>query len=123
MALYKCVYYYYYYFMAFFPGPPGEPVPEEIFWTFMVQGKITGDTPTICPQTDGWCVCHSIRSNQWHTSVIPPFLCRMPFLPQPSHFILAYDRHQICWLTLPSGVVVTLVYCGQTVVLCRLDKI
>jgi len=22
----------------------------------------------------------------------------MPFLPQPSHFILAWDRHQICWL-------------------------
>jgi len=26
----------------------GEPVPEEIFWTFMIQGKITEtDTPTI----------------------------------------------------------------------------
>jgi len=25
----------------------------------------------------------------------------MPFLPQPSHFILAWDRHQICWLTYP----------------------
>jgi len=30
-----------------------------------------------------------------------PFLCRMPFLPQPSHFILACDRHQICWLAYP----------------------
>jgi len=27
---------------------PGEPVQEEIFWTFVVQGKITEeDTPTI----------------------------------------------------------------------------
>jgi len=23
----------------------------------------------------------------------PPFLCRMPFLAQPSQFILAWDRH------------------------------
>jgi len=28
----------------------------------------------------------------------PPFLCQMPFLAQPSQFILAWDRHQICWL-------------------------
>jgi len=31
-------------------------------------------------------------------SIIPPVLCRMPFLPQPSQFILAWDRHQICWI-------------------------
>ena len=35
------------------------------------------------------------------TSAIPPFLCRMPFLTQPSQFILAWDRHQICWLAYP----------------------
>jgi len=39
---------------------------------------------------------HSIRNNQRPTSIIPPFLCRMPFLAQPSHFILAWDGHQIC---------------------------
>jgi len=27
-----------------------------------------------------------------------PFLCGMPFLPQPSQFILVWDRQQICWL-------------------------
>ena len=25
---------------------------------------------------------------------IPPFLCQMPFLPQPSQFILAWDKHR-----------------------------
>ena len=28
----------------------------------------------------------------------PPVLCRMPFLPQPSQFVLVWDRHQICWI-------------------------
>jgi len=44
---------------------------------------------------------HSIWTNQRPTCIIPPFLCRMPLLPQPSHFILAWDRHQICWHTYP----------------------
>jgi len=29
----------------------------------------------------------------------PPFLCRMPFLAQPSQFSPAWDRHRIYWLT------------------------
>ena len=41
---------------------------------------------------------HSIRTNQQPTSIIALFLCQMPFLTQPSHIILAWDRHQICWL-------------------------
>jgi len=45
---------------------------------------------------------YSISTNQWPTSIIPPFLCRIPFLPQPSHFILAWDRHQLACT--PSGV-------------------
>jgi len=28
----------------------------------------------------------------------PPFLRRMPFQPQHSQFILACDRHQVCWV-------------------------
>jgi len=32
---------------------------------------------------------HSIQTNQRPTSVISPLLRWMPFLPQPSHFILA----------------------------------
>jgi len=44
---------------------------------------------------------HSIRTNRQPTSNIPPFLCRMPFLLQPSYFTLAWDRHQICWLACP----------------------
>ena len=34
--------------------------------------------------------------SQRPTSIIPPFLCRMLLLPEPSHFISAWDRHQIC---------------------------
>ena len=30
-----------------------------------------------------------------------PFLCQMSILLQPSHFILVWDRHQICWLAQP----------------------
>ena len=31
----------------------------------------------------------------------PPFLCQMPLLAQPSEFIMAWDRHRICWLAYP----------------------
>jgi len=73
----------------FFRNYPGEQ-------DFMVQGKITeADTPTI-------------RLSATPTGPIsdpppsyPPFLCRMPFLPQPSYFALAWNRHQICWLAYP----------------------
>ena len=44
---------------------------------------------------------HSMQTNQRPTSLIPPFLFRMPFLLQPSQFILAWDRHQVCWLAYP----------------------
>ena len=40
---------------------------------------------------------HSIRTNRRPTSFVPQFLRQMPFLPQPSQFILVWDRHQICW--------------------------
>jgi len=66
----------------FFWDYPGELVPEKnLLLDFLVQGKITeADTPTI-------------RTNQRPTSINPPFLCRMPLLPEPSHFISAWDRH------------------------------
>jgi len=59
----------------------------------MLQGKITRGR-----HADHMAGHHSIRTNQQPTSIIPPFLRQMPFLPQPSHFILAWDRHEICWL-------------------------
>ena len=35
-------------FTALFPGQPGEPVPEENFWTLWSKGRLTeADTPTI----------------------------------------------------------------------------
>jgi len=51
--------------------------------------------------TDNQAGRHSIRTNQRPTSIIPHFLHRMPFLSQPSHFILAWDKHQRCWLACP----------------------
>jgi len=44
---------------------------------------------------------HSLRTNQRATSIIPPFLRRMPFLPQPSQFILAWTGTGICWIAYP----------------------
>jgi len=53
--------------------------------------------PTGC-----WLVWMEWRPAGPPTSIIPPpFLRQIPFLPQPSHFILAWDRHQICWIAYP----------------------
>jgi len=52
----------------FFQDHPGEPVSEEIFWTIVVQGKITE------AQTDHPDGHHSIWTNQRTTSIILPFL-------------------------------------------------
>ena len=38
-----------------------------------------------------------------HPSSSPSFLHRMPVLPQPSKFILAWDRQQVCWLAYSVG--------------------
>jgi len=56
---------------------------------------------------------HSIQTNQQPTSLIPPFLHlrRMPFLLQPSHCILLWDRHQICWLAYTVAWLVPLPKC------------
>jgi len=56
---------------------------------FMVQGKMTeAHAPTI-----------RLDATQSRLSVPPPpsslILCQVPFLPQPSQFILAWHRHQI----------------------------
>jgi len=46
-------------FLSFFRDHPGEPVPEENFWTFMVQRKINTGRHTEHPTGR-----HSIRTNQ-----------------------------------------------------------
>jgi len=80
----------------FFHDHPRELAPEEIFWRFMMQGKTTeADTPTVWLGTTP----SGLISDPPPSFI--PFLCRMPFLLQPSHFILALDRHQICWLAYP----------------------
>jgi len=51
----------------FFWDYPGEPVPEEIFWTHGARGDIRGR------HTDNSCGCHSIGTNQQPISAIPHF--------------------------------------------------
>jgi len=87
----------------FFWDYPGELVPEEILlWTLWCKGKQGRHTDNPaghqCATAPGH---HSIWTNQQPTSIIPPSLLWMPFLSQPSQFILAWDRHQICWLAYP----------------------
>jgi len=60
----------------FFRDHPGEPVPEENFLDFMVQGKIDRGRHTDHPAG-----CHSIRTNQCPPPPSPIFTGRMPFLP------------------------------------------
>jgi len=81
-----------------FPGLPGWASARRNLLDFMEQGKITeADTPTIRLGSTP----SGFRTNQWPTSIIPLFLCWIPFLPQHSHFIMAWDGHQICWLAYP----------------------
>ena len=64
----------------------------------MEQGKITeADAPT------GPSGCHPIWTVGALTSSIPHFFHRMPFLPQPSQFILARVRHRMMLACIPSG--------------------
>jgi len=59
----------------FFRDHPGEPVPEENFWTLWWKGRLTeADTPTIWHATPS-----GLSSAHVHR---PPFFTgRMPFLP------------------------------------------
>jgi len=69
---------------CFFWDYSGEPVLEENLLDFYCAREDNRDRHTNHP--DG---CHSIQTNHRPTSIVPPFLRWMPFLPQPSHFILA----------------------------------
>jgi len=75
------------------PFIPGQPrwagASRQLPLDFMVLGRITRGRHTNNPGGH-----HSFRTNQQSTSINPPFLRRMPFLPQPSQFILAWDRHR-----------------------------
>jgi len=48
---------------------------------------------------------HPIRTIDAPISIIPPILRQMLLLPQPSQFILAWDRHQICLDCIPGGLI------------------
>ena len=83
--------------MALFPGLSGWAGArrKSSSGLYGTRGDIRGK------HTNNPALRHFIQTNQWPTSLIPPFLCRKPFVPQPSQFILAWDRHQICWLAYP----------------------
>jgi len=79
-------------FMAIFLGPPrwvGARRNSGLLWCKRRYQRHT----------------HRPSGYPWH----PPFLCRMSFLQQPSHFILSWDRHQICWLPFPVAWITHLV--------------
>jgi len=63
-------------FTALFLGPPGEPVPEENFWTLWCKGRLTeADTPTIRLGAT------PSRLTSVHLHQPPPFFTgQMPFL-------------------------------------------
>ena len=63
---------------------------ENLLLDFIVEGEISeADTPTIwLGATPSGLICVPPELP------ILPFLRRMPFLLQPSQFILAWDRHQ-----------------------------
>jgi len=48
---------------------------------------------------------HLIQTVGASTSIILPFLHRMPFLLQPSQFILAWDRHRIGNKSVPKSII------------------
>ena len=80
-------------FTALFLGPPRSAgARRKLLLDFMVLGRITRGKHT--DNLGGRHFGHSIRTNQQSTFINPPFLRRMPFMPQPSQFILAGDRHK-----------------------------
>jgi len=64
-----------------------------IFWVFWCKVKITQANAQKIRMD-----CHPILTNWCPHLCHPPFLWRMA---QPSQFILAWDRHQVCWLAYP----------------------
>jgi len=69
--------------------PNNRTFANHLLLDFVVQGKITeADTPTFpLGAASSKLVSDRPPSSPW-------FLRRMPFLPQPSQFILAWDRHR-----------------------------
>ena len=66
-------------FTALFPGlPKSVGARRKLHLDFMVLGRITRGRHSDNPGGR-----HSIQTNQQCTSINPPFLCWMPFLPQP----------------------------------------
>jgi len=82
------------------PRQPGWAIPEGTFRHLLDvleqnednTGRHTNNPDGLPPIQTNWCP-PPLPS--------PPFLRRMPFLTQPSQFILPWDRLRICWLAYP----------------------
>jgi len=87
---------------SFVRDSPRELVPKETF----THGVIHAIVWVLWEnnrgrRTDNPAGHHIIPTIGVPTSIIPTFLRRMPFQPQPSQFILAWGRHQVCWIAYP----------------------
>ena len=81
----------------FFRNHPGEPVPEENFWTLWCKGRLTeADTPTIrLGDTPS-----GLTSAHLHH---PPFFTgRMPFLP-PNQQCQSTEGNYLTTISLKTG--------------------
>jgi len=86
-------------FTALFPGlPKSVGARRKLHLDFMVLGRITRGRHSDNPGGR-----HSIQTNQQCTSINPPFLCWMPFLPQPSNSSWLGTGTGICWIAYPHG--------------------
>jgi len=84
-------------FTTLYLGPPGSAgVRRKLLLYFMVLGRITRGR-----HTDNLGGCHSIRTNQQSTSINPPILHWIFFLPKPSQ----WDRHRNMLDCICSGLV------------------
>jgi len=81
---------------VFFQGPPGWASARINLLDF--YGAKEDNTGIYNDHPVGH---HSIRTKQQPTSAIPSIFMPDAFLLQHSHFILAWDRHHICWLAYP----------------------
>jgi len=75
---------------------PNNHILHAIFWVSWCKGKITkADTLTI------WLDVTPFRLIGVPTSIIATILKSDALPAEPSQFILAWDRHQVCWLACP----------------------
>jgi len=88
--------------LDFVQDNPGELVPEGTFCHLLdFLGQNEDNTGRHTNNPDKLAQRHPIQTNWCPYLCHPHHFYALPFLVQPSQFILAWDRHQICWLACP----------------------